>query len=103
MYLWLNPGGKSTMATRRRGNGEGTIRQKPDGRWEARYVAADGARKSVMGKTRAEVAAKLAAAIRDRDKGLSSVIGSRQTVAQYLSPGWRRCAHRAFGKVPATQ
>ena len=72
------------MATRRRGNGEGTIRQKPDGRWEARYRDGSGVRRSIMGKTRSAVAGELAAAIRDRDKGLPTVIGARQTVEEYL-------------------
>ena len=72
------------MAGRKRGNGEGTIRQKPDGRWEARYRDGSGVRRSIMGKTRSAVAGELAAAIRDRDKGLPTVIGARQTVEEYL-------------------
>jgi len=62
------------MATRRRGNGEGTIRQRKvrdketgaiiDTSWEARVTLDDGARKSLYGRTRAEVAQKLAATSR---------------------------------------
>ena len=44
---------------RRRGNSEGSIRLRTDGRWEARYSLPDGSRRSIMGKTRAEVREKL--------------------------------------------
>src|SRR5215212_7840489 len=58
---------------KRRGNGEGTITRRKDGRWEARYTAqtADGPRRKVLyGKTRAEVAQKLTKAMADRNGGL---------------------------------
>jgi integrase len=47
----------------RRGNGEGTISRRKDGRWEAKYTAhtADGPkRRALYGKTRKEAADKLA-------------------------------------------
>src|SRR5688500_18822562 len=44
----------------RRGNYEGTIRLRPDGRWEARLRLPDGSRKSAYGNHRAAVRAKLA-------------------------------------------
>lgn len=51
------------MAEKKRGNGEGSKpRKRPDGRWEARYYS-HGRRKTVYGKTRKEVAGKLAAAL----------------------------------------
>lgn len=68
---------------RKAGNGEGNIRRHWDGRWEARLTLPDGRRKSIMGKTRAEVASKLAEARSDRDKG-RLVVPERQTVRQYL-------------------
>jgi len=43
----------------RRGNGEGTITRRKDGRWEARYTvhSADGPKRKVLyGKTRVAVA-----------------------------------------------
>jgi integrase len=43
----------------RRGNGEGTITRRKDGRWEARYTvhSAEGPKRKVLyGKTRGEVA-----------------------------------------------
>lgn len=47
------------MAERKRGNGEGSKpRQRPDGRWEARYTDALGRRRSVYASTRKEVARK---------------------------------------------
>jgi integrase len=52
------------------GNGEGNIRQRPDGRWEARNCVEtpEGLkRRSVYGKTRKEAAEKLAAKIANKD------------------------------------
>ena len=53
------------MPTKRRANGEGSIKQRADGRWEARYTlgfnpkTGKPVRKSIYGKTKKEVAAKL--------------------------------------------
>lgn len=69
----------------RRGNGEGTITRRVDGRWEAKMSLADGRRKAFYGKTRAEVAAKLNAALRDRAQGVPVARDARQTVAQWLA------------------
>jgi integrase len=71
---------------RRRGNGEGTITRRKDGRWEARYTAhtASGPKRKVLyGKTRAEVAEKLTKAMADRDGGLVFDAGNL-TVGEYL-------------------
>ncbi len=57
----------------RRGNGEGTITRRKDGRWEARYYVqtVNGANRKVLyGKTRAEARDKLAKALSDRIDGL---------------------------------
>jgi integrase len=59
--------------------------QARDGHWEARVTLPDGRRKSLYGATRQEVAAKLAATIRDRDKGLLIARDERQTLATYLA------------------
>ena len=53
---------------KRRANGEGNIRKRPDGRWEGRYIAGHdengkAIRKNVLGKTQAEVKEKLKRAI----------------------------------------
>jgi len=65
--------------------GEGNIRQRPhDGRWEARYYLPDGSRRSIMGKTRQEVAKKLAEALRDLDRGMTTPKDNRMTFGDYL-------------------
>lgn len=71
----------------RRGNNEGTIKRRSDGRWEARLTLPDGKRKSLYGKTRQEVARLLAAATRERDRGALIASDERQTFATFLS-GW---------------
>ena len=80
----------------KRGNAEGSIGLRPDGRWVARvttgYVAGKPQRKAFYGKTRQEVATKLAAAIRTRDQGLT-LHDEKQTLgaflAQWLADGER--------------
>ncbi len=69
--------------TKRRGHGEGSIKRRPDGRWEARISLPAGQRKSFYGQTRREVQDKLRAALRDVDAGLDLTAG-RQTVGQFL-------------------
>src|ERR687889_1792908 len=57
----------------RRGNGEGTISRRKDGRWEARYYVPtmNGTkRKTIYGKTQAEVRDKLTKALSDRIDGI---------------------------------
>jgi integrase len=71
---------------KRRGNGEGSITRRKDGRWMGRYTVhtADGPKqKAIYGKTRAEVAEKLTKAMADRDGGLTFDTG-KQTVGEYL-------------------
>ena len=68
----------------KRANGEGTIRKRPDGRWEARYVSPkDGRQRSLYGKTRAEVRQKLTAVMSDVDCG-TYIDASSMTVGQWL-------------------
>ena len=56
---------------KKRANGEGNIRKRKDGRWEGRYTAGHDSEtgkaiyKNVLGKTQAEVKAKLKAAIQE--------------------------------------
>lgn len=57
----------------KRGNGEGSISRRKGGGWMAQYVVyttAGRKRRTVYGKTRAEVAAKLTKAVSDREDGL---------------------------------
>ena len=56
---------KSTRAH----NGMGSIRRRPDGRWEARYSTPDGRQRSVYARTEAEVTKKLRTALHDLDAG----------------------------------
>ncbi len=72
---------------RKRGQGEGTIVKRADGRWVAvlnlGYVDGKRKRKSFYGKTRAEVAALLTAAHHDQTQGITPTDG-RLTVTAYL-------------------
>jgi integrase len=69
----------------RRGNNEGNIRRRSDGRWEARITLEGGRVKSFYGKTRQDVVTRLAKAQHERAQGLLIALDERQTVAQYLA------------------
>jgi integrase len=71
----------------KRGNGEGSISRRKNGGWCAQYVVytSEGRkRKTLYGKTRQEVAAKLSKALADRESGLTFDAGSL-TVGDYLA------------------
>jgi integrase len=70
----------------RRSNGEGTITRRKDGRWEARYYVptVNGTkRKTIYGKTQAEVRDKLTKALSDRIDGIL-YDDENMTVGEYL-------------------
>jgi integrase len=71
----------------RRGNGEGTIYRRSDGRWEGRidlgYVNGRRVRRSVYGRTRREVQEKLRKALSDVSRGLP-LLDERTTVGAFL-------------------
>ena len=67
----------------RANNGMGSIRQRPDGRWEARYSTPDGKQKSVYGKTEKEVTGKLKKVLHDLDTGAWRE-PSKLTVSEWL-------------------
>ena len=72
--------------SKKRGNNEGSITKRADGRWMGRYTvhtAGGPKRKTLYGKTRAEVSEKLTKAMADRDGGLVYDAGS-MTVGEYL-------------------
>jgi integrase len=73
----------------KRANGEGSVGRRGDGNgWQARYCYVEGGvlrRRSIYGRTREEVTAKLRAAIRAREEGLPAPTGS-ETVADFLAP-----------------
>ena len=67
----------------KRGQNEGTICERSDGRWVASMTLPGGKRKWFYGKTRKEVADKLASALADLQKGETPKSG-RLTVGKYL-------------------
>ncbi len=77
------------MPAKRRGNLEGSIRQRPNGLWEARVVAGtrpDGAarRQSFYGRTRRDVLEKLQETLSAERRGLPSP-SENNTVSRFLS------------------
>jgi integrase len=78
---------KETGKKRKRGQGEGSIYKRADGRWAAAinlgYQDGKLKRKAFYGETREEVRGKLVAALSDQQKGLP-VLTERQTLAQFL-------------------
>src|SRR5215210_1492056 len=70
----------------KRGNGEGSISRRKNGGWIAQYVVYTSSgrkRRTVYGKTRSEVATKLAKAISNRADGLT-FDAKNLTVGKYL-------------------
>jgi integrase len=77
----------------KRGNNEGTISKRSDGRWQARLTQENGRRKYFYARTRQEVARLLTTGLRDRDRGLP-VVGEKQTVGEYLTHWLATSKHR---------
>ena len=75
--------------SKKRANGEGSIRRRKDGRWEGRYTAAHDPEtgkavyKNVLGKTQAEVKEKLAKAI-EKNKRVDIVRAGKYTLGQWM-------------------
>ncbi len=75
--------------SKKRANGEGSIRRRKDGRWEGRYTAAHDPEtgkavyKNVLGKTQAEVKEKLAKAI-EKSKRVDIVRAGKYTLGQWM-------------------
>ncbi len=87
--------------SRKRGNNEGSIYRRKNGTWAAQYTVwtAEGRkRRSVSGKTRAEVSRKLTEAMANRDGGLVYDAG-KLTVGEYLD---RWLAESVKGTVKET-
>lgn len=80
------------MATRKTkgAKGGGTIRQRPDGRWEERYTlgidpgTGKQIQKSVYGKTQKEVRQKLTAITAEIDSG-TYILQDKTTLEQWLN------------------
>jgi Site-specific recombinase XerD len=83
---------------KRRGNGEGSIRKRKDGRWEGRYTAgADPLTgkvlsRNVLGKTQTETLEKLKAAIKEAEKL------DLQRAGQYTVAQWARLWFETYSK-----
>src|SRR5947209_9051260 len=79
---------RKTTMRRTRGQGDGSIWKRKDGRWEVRGALGweNGKRqsKSYFGKTRAEAQEKLHAGLQDKSVGLL-IKEKGQTVGQYLT------------------
>ncbi|MFV0307465.1 MAG: tyrosine-type recombinase/integrase [Desertimonas sp.] len=89
----------------RRANGEGTITQRRDGRWEGRaYVLTPNGqrvRKTVYGRTRADVHAKVTALTHSTQHGIATAMGV-PTVAAYLDRWLADAARRLRPSTRAT-
>lgn len=68
---------------KRRGNGEGNITKRSDGRWMAR-VSINGEDRCVYGKTRQEATRKMQEAIHDLEHGVTMLKNDRLTLGAYL-------------------
>lgn len=73
------------MAGKRRSNGEGTLYQRKDGRWEATYRTVEGRKRSLYAATQEEARRRLTQALSERDRGLPAPRDERQTLATYLT------------------
>jgi len=80
----------------RRGNHEGTVRLRADGRWEGRF-SVNGRQRSLYAKTRVEVTRKMRAAQRDAEQGIP-LSDERLTVERYLLQ-WLETAARPSVRI----
>ena len=92
---------------KKRANGEGSIRKRKDGRWEARYTAGydptTGKRiiKSALGKTQAEVKGRLTAKIEEcKQLDISRRGRVLRRTAHVVSGAGQRSAERGTGGAP---
>jgi integrase len=69
---------------KKRPNGEGMVRQRDDGRWEARITTAEGKPKSFYGKTQREAVGKRSDALLAQRQG-RVLSEPSQTIASYLN------------------
>jgi integrase len=88
-------GGEKAKKARKRGQGEGSIYKRKDGRWTAvvnlGYQNGKLNRKYYYGETRDEVKDKLIAALNDHRQGIPVAL-ERQTVEQFLNHWLTDCA-----------
>ena len=90
----------------KRGQNEGSLYRHSDALWAAAITLDGGKRKTIYGKTRAAVAARLTAVLRARQQGIAIKTSERLTVASYLTT-WlegaratiRPNTHRRYGQL----
>src|SRR5215207_4252469 len=75
--------GKLVNANQHRGHHEGHYRFRKDGRWECQFTLPSGKGKSVYGKSRPDVRAKMEEALDKARKGIDPK-GERQTLTHFL-------------------
>lgn len=85
----------------RANNGMGSVRQRNDGRWEARYTTPDGHQKSVYGKTEKEATTKLRTQLHAIDAG-SWREPSRMTVNAWITIWLRDYQSHTTGRTVMT-
>jgi integrase len=87
------------VSRQRRGHGEGSIYRRPDGRWTATidlgWQGGKRRRKFLYGKTRAEVAQKLAVALKAHRDG--QVFGDERTTVEQFLRAWLRSVEASVG------
>jgi len=69
----------------KRGNGEGSMYRRNDGRWVGEMTIEGRKRKFVYGKTQKEVQEKLRAALQEKQQGIVLTGTARQTLEQFLT------------------
>jgi integrase len=90
----------------RRGNNEGTIYKRKDGRWTAAVGLENGSRKTFYGRTRQDVSAKLTAALQTRQNGLA-LPKEKKRLDQFLEewlrdsakPSVRRTTYEGYERI----
>jgi hypothetical protein len=92
------------VMARRRGNGEGSVYKRKDGRWVGQYLVytSEGPKyRYIYGKTRQEASKRLTKAMADRDGGLVFDAGA-MTVGEYLER-WLRDSVRGTVRVSTVE
>ncbi len=87
--------------TKRRGRREGSVYRRKDGRVVGEYEDANGKKRYVSGKTKAEVQAKLRKLLADRDEGIAYDSESL-TVGGYLDRWLSMRSKARSGSAPGS-
>jgi integrase len=87
--------GRSSARGRKRGNDEGSVYQRQDGRWVAAVRDVNGRRVYRYARTRAEAAAKLTVALKATADGIA-LPSEQQTVAEFLTAWLEESARRTL-------